>query len=51
VTINTRLIKIRHANINDSLHFDINLSDTKFEVTFKNNIQINSEIYSGELTE
>jgi len=33
------------------IHFDINLSDTKFEVQFNNNIQINSEINSGELTE
>ena len=33
------------------IHLDINLSDTKFEVNFNNNIKINSEINSGELTE
>jgi len=32
------------------IHFDINLSDTKVEVKFNNNIQINSEINSGEST-
>jgi len=33
------------------IYFDINLSDTKFEVKFNNNIQIDSKINSGELTE
>ena len=33
------------------IHFGINFSDTKSSVKFNNNIQINSEINSGELTE
>jgi len=33
------------------INFGINLSDTKFEVKFNNNIQIISEINSDELTE